>query len=106
MLRNPKVHYHIHQSPSLPLGLRHINPVHALSIYSLRSIITLPSNLHLGIRFLADFLINTQHAFLFFLAPQYHYRLRPCYLISISRLRRSYEVRVLPVSGRFGLGRS
>jgi hypothetical protein len=97
ILRNPKVHYRIHKSPSLPLVLRHTNPVHALSFYSLRSIITLQSHLRLGIpsgRFLSDFLINTHHAFLFFLAPQYHYRLNSRYLMSISRLRCSFEVPV------------
>ena len=95
ILRNPKVRYRIHKSSSLPPVLRHINPVHALSVYSLRSFITLPSHLRLGIasgRFLSDFLFNTHHAFLFFLAPQYHYRLNPCYLISISRLICSFEV--------------
>ena len=95
ILRNPKFHYRIHNSPSLPPILRHINPVHALSFNSLRSIIMLISHLRLGIpsgRFLSDFLINTHHAFLFFLAPPYQYRLNPRNLISISRLRRGFEV--------------
>jgi hypothetical protein len=72
-LRNPKVHCRFHKSPSLPPVLRHVDPVHALSFYSLRSIIRLPSHLRLGIpsgRFLSDFLINTHRAILFFLAPQ------------------------------------
>jgi hypothetical protein len=64
---NPKVHYHVHRSPSLVSILSHMNPVHTVPSY-LRSIVIVTSYLPLGLPsglFRSGFPANILYAFLF-----------------------------------------
>jgi hypothetical protein len=64
---NPKVHYCVYKRPPLTPTLNQINPIHTIPFY-LRSILTLPTHLHLGCPcglFPSGFPTNTLYAFLF-----------------------------------------